>query len=62
MPHPDFVFDSDGSFLTPEIAAERTTDAQYIDQLVATNKMVEALIDRLLADSETPPIISPTGR
>jgi hypothetical protein len=57
VPHPDFVFDSDGSFLTPEVAAQRSTDAQYIDQLVATNKMVETLIDSLLADSETPPII-----
>ena len=57
VPHPDFVFDRDGSFLTPELAAQRTTDAQYIDQLVAANKMVETLIDRLLANSETPPII-----
>jgi hypothetical protein len=57
VPHPDFVFDRDGSFLTPELAAERTSEAQYIDQLVATNKMVETLIDRLLTDSKTPPII-----
>jgi hypothetical protein len=57
VPHPDFVFDRDGSFLTPQLAAQRTTDAQYIDQLVATNKMVETLIDKLLANSEAPPII-----
>ena len=57
VPHPDFVFDRDGSFLTPELAAQRTADAQYIDQLIAVNKMVETLIDRLLAESQTPPII-----
>jgi hypothetical protein len=57
VPHPDFVFNSDGSFLTPELAAQRTADAEYIDQLIAVNKMVETLIDRLLADSKTPPVI-----
>lgn len=57
VPHPDFVFERDGSFLTPELAAERITGAQYIDQLVATNEMVRTLIDRLLAESETQPII-----
>ena len=57
VPHPDFVFDRDGSFLTPELAAQRTADAEYIDQLIAVNKMLETLIDKLLVESKTPPII-----
>jgi hypothetical protein len=57
VPHPDFVFQRDGTFLTLELAAQRTEETKYIDQLIATNRMVEALVERLLADSETPPII-----
>jgi len=55
-PHPDYVFSSDGSFLPAEQDVP-PYEHRYLDQLVATNHMVEAMIDRLLTDSETPPVI-----
>jgi hypothetical protein len=56
-PHPDYVFKSNGDFLPTQEALKRSLETRYLDQLLATNQMVEATIDRLLADSETPPII-----
>ena len=57
IPHPPYVFNKDGSFTTVEIAGERSTKVQYIDQLIATNNMIGVLIDELLSSSEVPPII-----
>lgn len=56
-PHVPYVFDSDGSFLLPEQANTRSDIENYRNQLVATNNMVKALVDRLLKDSEVAPII-----
>jgi hypothetical protein len=55
-PHPEYVFDRNGDFV-PGDAVKKSLQEQYIDQLVATNKMVELLIDRLLAESDVPPVI-----
>ena len=57
LPHPPYVFKRDGSFLPSEEEA-RTTDRQgYVNQLIATNAHITAVIDRVLADSKQPPII-----
>ena len=56
-PHPDFVFERNGDFLTSEAAADRTVESQYLDQLAAINEKVKTLVDTLLAESEVPPII-----
>jgi hypothetical protein len=56
-PHPDYVFKSDGDYLPTEEAVQRTPETRYLDQLVATNHMVESCIDSLIAQSEVPPII-----
>lgn len=57
VPHLPYVFDSDGSFLPPEEAIERSDRDNYVNQLIATNTMVTGLIDQLLSDSGVPPII-----
>jgi hypothetical protein len=57
VPHVPYVFDSNGSFLTPEEANERSDRDNYINQLIATNSMVRSLIDQLLSESEVAPII-----
>jgi len=64
LPHPDYVFNRDGSLRPPatttEVAQrglEQVMKEMYIDQLVATNRMVESLIETLLETSDTPPII-----
>ena len=56
-PHPDYVFKRNGDFLPIEQARWKSVKDRYIDQLVATNNMARSLIDKLLADSDTPPII-----
>ncbi|MCJ7617971.1 MAG: hypothetical protein MUO43_15685, partial [Desulfobacterales bacterium] len=57
IPHPPYVFDSDGSLLTLEEAGERSLEVQYVDQLIALNDMIRELIDELLSSSDVPPII-----
>lgn len=56
-PHPDYVFKRDGSFLELSEAVGSPLKTLYIDQLVATNNMVRSLVESLLAESDTPPII-----
>jgi hypothetical protein len=56
-PHPDYVFKSNGEFLPLEEAVQTSLETRYLDQLVATNQMVQSCIDRLLAQSDVPPII-----
>lgn len=57
LPHPPYIFNKDGSFQDPAQAAATPLKTRYVDQLVATNAKVEALIDALLANSSVPPII-----
>jgi hypothetical protein len=55
-PHPAYVFKRNGDFVSHE-EAPASLEARYLDQLVATNQMVRACIDRLIAQSDVPPII-----
>lgn len=59
IPHNPFVFDKDGPLTFTERMArtKRGLDANYIDQVAYVNKELKILIDKLLADSEVPPII-----
>lgn len=57
MPHPPYVFDSDGSHLSAEEASHRSTKTNYVNQLVYTNSRIRLLIDELLSRSDVPPII-----
>jgi hypothetical protein len=57
IPHPPFVFDRYGNFLTEDEVNKKNLKENYIDQLLFTNRKVKALIDKLLSDSEIPPII-----
>ena len=60
VPHPDYVFERDGSFREPityEEAAAGGMKTRYIDQVVATNNMVISLVDKLLDGSEPAPVI-----
>jgi hypothetical protein len=56
-PHPGYVFKSNGDFLPYEEMQRTRSDKAYLDQLVATNQMFEAVIDALVAESDIPPII-----
>jgi hypothetical protein len=57
VPHPPYTFARDGS-LVPEI--QRLTKAEtelYVDQLVATNRLILKMLDGILASSTIEPII-----
>jgi len=57
LPHPAFVFDRDGGFVSREEAEARTRQENFVDQLVFTNSKLVELIDGILARSDVPPII-----
>jgi len=56
-PHAPFVFDRNGNFLTEEEERKRSRKVNYVEQLIFVNKKIEMLIDKLLSNSEVPPII-----
>jgi hypothetical protein len=58
IPHPPYVFNADGSRVTPEQRAARSPDEQYLEQLEFTNAVMLDLVDRLHAGpTEDWPII-----
>ena len=57
IPHPPFVFDRNGNFISGEMVKKRSNKENYIEQLIFTNKKVEELIDKLISNSEVSPII-----
>ncbi len=63
IPHPPFVFDRNGNSpkrnLSDWIYKDyiSSLDAQYVDQLIFTNKMVKTLVDEILSKSDVAPII-----
>ena len=57
IPHPPFVFDNDGNFLTVEERLSRDKDKNYLDQLIFINKKISELIEKILRKSDKPPVI-----
>jgi hypothetical protein len=57
IPHPPYVFDRNGNFLSEAEANRRSRTLNYVDQVIFTNQKSKILIDKLLSGSPTPPII-----
>jgi hypothetical protein len=58
LPHAPYVFHADGSFVSPEEAAERPEEELYLQQLAFANEQIETLIDDLLSGpTEDDPIV-----
>jgi hypothetical protein len=57
VPHGDYVFQSNGDFLSAQEADRRSEESKYLDQLAAVNRLVEPCIDHLIAASDVPPMI-----
>jgi hypothetical protein len=57
VPHPPFIFDREGNFVSQDSASEKDLTTLRQDQMIATNNMLRNLIDELLSSSEVPPII-----
>lgn len=55
--HPPFVFDEDGGYRSEEEAEGKTREVNYVDQVLFANDKLTSLIDRLISDSDVPPII-----
>jgi len=57
IPHPPFIFDAEGNYLSQEAANEGNQITLRQNQLIATNNMIRNLVDEILSSSEVPPII-----
>lgn len=59
LPHPPFAFNADGTWVTPEQAASRTTREQYLQQVRFTNDRVLDLLNTLLdvPEAESPIVL-----
>ena len=61
VPHPPYVFDHDGGFVSREDEMRRTFAENYRNQVRAANGMIRRLVDGILRDSATPPVIIVQG-
>jgi hypothetical protein len=51
-PHNPYVFNRDGSYVTPKVLVTRTTEENYVNQLSYANAAVKKLVSRLLDEPE----------
>jgi hypothetical protein len=61
VPHPPYVFDRDGSFVSRDQERQRTFAENYRNQVLAANGMIRRLVDGILRDSASPPVIIVQG-
>ncbi len=57
VPHPPYVFDRDGGYLSEDVASRRGLSTNYVNQVVAANAMATRLIDGIVQRARTPPVI-----
>jgi hypothetical protein len=57
IPHPPYAFARDGSAQSEINRATRPEQELYIDQLIATNRLILQMIDNILSSSAVAPII-----
>jgi hypothetical protein len=48
-PHPPYVTDSNGDFVTREQESEWSFEREYVEQVIYTNEEIKELVDELLA-------------
>jgi hypothetical protein len=53
LPHPPYVFDADGSFVTPRVADATSVKSAYLAQLRYTNQRIQELVADLLSGPES---------
>jgi hypothetical protein len=57
VPHPPYAFARDGSQLTEWARSTQDEKTLYIDQLIATNRLILKTLDQILAKSDKKPIV-----
>jgi hypothetical protein len=53
LPHPPYVFDAEGAYITPNIVDPTTADRAYLEQLRYTNRRIRELVSVLLSGPES---------
>jgi hypothetical protein len=61
VPHPPYMFDRDGSYVTKAQERKRSELENYTNQVQAANRMIRRLIEGILRDSPAPPVILVQG-
>jgi hypothetical protein len=61
VPHPPYVFYRDGTFVTKAQERGRSYDENYTNQVLAANAMIERIVDAILRNSPSPPVIIVQG-
>jgi hypothetical protein len=61
VPHPPYVFDRDGGYVTRAEERKRSFDENYANQVIAANAMIRRMVDAILRDSPSPPVIIVQG-
>jgi hypothetical protein len=57
LPHHPYLFGPNGETLTARETKKKPTEKNYINQLKFTNLRIKELVERILAGSQTPPVI-----
>lgn len=57
VPHPPYVFEPDGGYVTRDEESDRSREKNYANQVRAANRMIRQLVERILAASPAPPVI-----
>ena len=61
VPHPPYVFDRDGSYVTKAQEHRRSLAENYRNQVLAANAMIRRLVDGILRDSPSRAVIIVQG-
>jgi hypothetical protein len=61
VPHPPYVFDRDGSYVPKAQERKRSFHENYGNQVLAANAMIRQMVDTILRDSASPPVIIVQG-
>ena len=57
IPHDPYIFGPNGEAVTKAETDSRTVTENYINQLTFANKQIKIMVDEILANSDSPPII-----
>ena len=61
VPHPPYVFDRDGGYVTKAEERKRSLAENYTNQVQAANAMIRRMVDGILRDAPSPPVIIVQG-
>lgn len=55
--HPPYYFDKNGKIVSPEVAKQKKEKDLYLDCIAFTNKKIKNLVDKIISNSSSPPVI-----